>query len=131
MHYTKSIIYYNTKGPWPHKLQEAKYKTMCGQEAVSKTTNRKVKLTTCVECLKIVLVKENDKLAKIAERIRDLENVPPPPKLPTGIPLFLKVLKGEVLCVTTEQLPEKKCCCKDITSGKWSDISYYCPLHGR
>lgn len=49
MHYTKSIIYYNTtSGSWPYKLQEAKYKTMCGKEAISKSTNRKAKMTTCV-----------------------------------------------------------------------------------
>ena len=107
MHYTKSIIYYNTKGSWPHKLQEAKYKTMCNQEAVSKTTNRKVKMTTCVECLKAVLIKENDKLAKIAGRIVELESVVVP-KLPE-MPSFLK-----------------KCIC-GISSG----VNIECPIHNR
>lgn len=66
MHYTKSVVYYHKTG-W---------------------NDSSVEYNTCAACLKILLIKENDRLAKIAERITEVENTPPAlpiiiPKLPT------------------------------------------------
>lgn len=52
------------------------YNTLCGQVVTESKTNNSFEKTDCEQCLRILLIKENDRLAKIAERLREVERMP-------------------------------------------------------
>ncbi len=98
MHYFKNVVY----GSIGHGYSKnsVTYYALCGEKITAPKSNNSYEKTDCEQCLRILLIKENDRVAKIAERLRQVElmEIPPKipvetaaketPKLPSGPPFF-------------------------------------------